>query len=607
MLLDKYLDLLTSTTIGRRACVRLSSKQFLQAQLAVATSLLAFAASSASIVFAQDYLPGSVFFVAVSSLLMFASVVPIYRYCVPRWPWALPLANNMIPAALCLCCGYSAIYLGGSLTLSAIYASAIPLLSVMICRPPLANLWSLLMVLVLLAGMLVEPAQQVQSPAWLTLLGGITVVIPTLVSMLLHRRVWENALHSEELAQQQIREQHESQRLLDRKLSEFERQESLGLVAGRTAHEFNNLLTAVVGSVELAKSAVHDGEWQSVEEHLETIDVAANNACQLSRQLLDYTGKAPHTIVPVDLSNRVRSAMVLAQAACLPGTQLQLEIEDDIWVAGDPVQLDQVLVNLVRNAAQSYEPRTGLVRVVLRSEELESVVRCESGTLSLSPGCYAKLDVEDFGCGIPEKHFHRIFEPLFTNRPEGTGLGLSAVSGIASAHGGGIRVVSSVGEGSQFALYLPAEKPSIDGLAGSPCEGEEDLAKIRTILVVDDEQLVRKTLGRLVQHIGFGVQFAEDGLQAIQRMEEHPDVSAIIMDISMPHMDGYQALRKIRTLNASLPVLLISGYSGIQTKEHADDMFTNFLAKPFSAKGLEEGLCALGVIREPTTVGTAVG
>lgn len=577
--------------MGPQACSRLAERELFQSQLAIATSLMSCAACLATIVFAHQYFSFDLLIVVLISLAMFASVIPIYRWLVPNWTGAAEIANNLIPGSLCLACGYSAITMGGKLPLSSVYASAIPLLSVMICRKPFALLWTITMVCLLLLGLLTT-SEVLTFPSYISLLAGVTVVVPTLISMLLHRQVWEAALENEALARRKLREQHEEQRQFDRKLRDFERQESLGLMAGRIAHDFNNLLTAIMSGTELLRIGIKSKEMDTLTSYVDIIQHAAENASELSTQLLDYTGKSRMTIVPIDLAKRVRNSIPLAQAACPPGTKIAIESEEQLWVEGDPTQIDQVIVNLVRNAAQSYEPSTGLVSVEVNALDVKSETRCHCSGKIMAPGRYVQLQIKDQGRGISKSRLSHIFEPFYSDREQGTGLGLAAVSGIVASHGGGLFVATQVAVGTTFSLLLPnAPAPLVQPKDAT--SQEKPYRTNKKLLVADDEELVLKTVSRLVRSLGYDVVCVVDGLQAVDALVADADICGVIMDVSMPVMDGYQALHEIRIRNAQLPVLLMSGYSGAFPAEHRNDEFTELLTKPFSLDRLKEKLSAM--------------
>jgi CheY-like chemotaxis protein len=204
-----------------------------------------------------------------------------------------------------------------------------------------------------------------------------------------------------------------------------------------------------------------------------------------------------------------------------------------------------------------------------------------------------RLQIKDQGRGISESRLSHIFEPFFSDRQEGIGLGLAAVSGIVSSHGGGLIVDTKVAVGSTFSLFLPTAPAPL----GQPKDAIAQVKPNRTkkkLVVADDEELVLRTVSRLVQSLGFDVVCVADGLQAVNAVVAEPEICGVIMDVSMPVMDGYQALKEIRTRYAQLPVLLISGYSGAFPAEHRNDEFTELLTKPFSIDRLKEKLSGMG-------------
>ena len=325
----------------------------------MATSLLGTLAASSTLLFARSAFPDALVVVTLISLAMFASVFPIYRLVVPRLPEAAPVANNLVPAALVVACGFAAVYVGGVLPLASIYSSAIPLLSVMTCSVRMSVVWSFTMALCLGIGIFRGPQIVVEAPPpWLALAGGITVLLPTLASMLLHRKVWDDAVTREREATERQRQQHQEQRALDKRLSENERSESLSLMAGRVAHDLNNFLTSIGGHAALGREELAENDTVAVAESLALIQKAADDAGRLSAHLLDYTGKRHLTLVSLDLRARINGAVSLAQASVDGRSEVSISCEHPVWVQGDPTQIDQVVVNLIRNAIQSYETST---------------------------------------------------------------------------------------------------------------------------------------------------------------------------------------------------------------------------------------------------------
>ncbi|MEM6702991.1 MAG: response regulator [Acidobacteriota bacterium] len=594
------LEALAVRLVGRQATLGLSSSQRLQALLAGMTSILGALAAATTVAFAWSTFPLFLRAAALTSALCFLSVLPLYRLVVARSPHLALTVNNLVPAALFLSCGTAALAMGGQLPLASIYAPAIPVLSVMICTVRATYLWSGLMVTALGAGIAFGPLVDTPAPPrWLSLVGGITVLIPTLLSMLIHRRVWSEALANERRTAAQLHRQHNEQRALDKRLSEHERNESLSLMAGRVAHDLNNFLTAISGNAALARLELEDVRTDNALRHLGAVEAAARAAEQLSRNLLDYTGKQKLTLQEVPLHDRLQTSIVLAQASLEGGSKISLEVDGEVWIEGDPTQIDQVIVNLVRNADQSYaEEDLARARnfVDVRLDLLVSeAIACEQPETGLPAGSYARLRISDGGRGIPRETRDRIFDPFFTDREQGKGLGLASVLGIVEAHGGGIQIESESGYGTEITVLLPAsagserERPREETPSSAEHAGGQ-------LLIVDDQDAVREVVGRMAERLGFDVAAAHDGDEALELADELDHYAAAIVDVAMPRRDGYSVLEALRERNPSFPVILISGYSTERERDRqTNDPHMRFLQKPFSAEALSQTLDALGV------------
>ena len=419
----------------------------------------------------------------------------------------------------------------------------------------------------------------------MSLVGGITVLIPTLISLLLHRQIWTEALTNERLAAARLHQQHNEQRALDKRLSEHERSESLSLMAGRVAHDLNNFLTAISGNAALARLEIEDDRADNALRHVGAVEAAARSAEQLSRSLLDYTGKQKLTLQEVPLHDRLQTSIVLAQASLEGGSKISVETDSDVWIEGDPTQIDQVVVNLVRNADQSYAEADSARAPQLRARpsrcpELERRDSCDQPEVGLPAGSYARLSVSDGGRGIPQEHKDRIFDPFFTDRDHGKGLGLASVLGIVEAHGGGIQVDSEPGYGTEVTVLFPAsptaeakklraETPSSSGHTSSQ------------LLVADDQDAVREVIGRMAERLGFEVAVAHDGEEALELAKDLELYAGAIVDVAMPRRDGYGVLEVLRERSPDFPVVLISGYSTESERDRqATDPHMRFLQNP---------------------------
>jgi PAS domain S-box-containing protein len=378
-------------------------------------------------------------------------------------------------------------------------------------------------------------------------------------------------------------------RALQAQVASVQRLEGLGVLAGGIAHDLNNLLTAVLGNAALARTP-DGGEAQ---EFLARIEAAAARASELCAQLLAYAGGGRVEHKAVDLSVLVGEVSRLMEVTMAPGVRLNLDLAEAApAVEGDPAPLRQVLMNLVVNAAEAVgrgpgevTVRTGTVRMT-RAD----LARTYDGA-ELTPGEYAFLEVTDTGCGMDLETRERMFEPFFTTKAAGRGLGMSAVRGIVRAHGGALGVTSAPGKGSAFRLLLPPSgrpmppappAPARDGWRGSG-----------TVLVVDDERSVREVACRMLESLGFSAEAAPDGPAAVTAFGAAPErFVCVLLDVTLPGMEGGEVLRHLRKLRADVPVLLISGYGEEEATARVGATPSGFLAKPFTPEQLRGGLQA---------------
>ena len=573
--------------------------------LVLATSVLGFVCAGVTLLFAWQMFSWELRLVTVISAALFGVVWPLYRFVVPHHAWVANIANQCLPGALFVSCGFAAVYAAGQLPLAAIYAPAIPLLSVMICGTMSAVVWSTLMLLAFGAGLVFGPlAPELVTPKpQMALIGGMVVLIPTLICLILHRSIWAEAVQNERKLRNQLAMQHAHQRDLDKRLSEHARAESLALMAGRIAHDLNNFLTSVSGNASLAALQLKDGDGAGVAESVQAIEVAAADAGELARQLLDYSGKRQLTLKKFSLGDRVKNAIVLARAAIPATVSVDLNIGADVQIEGDPIQIDQVVVNLVRNAAESYEgvgtpPR---VEVVVNARWCDAHT-CFSGN-RLPSGAYAELLVKDQGVGIGEFVQDRIFEPFYTSKQNGKGLGLASVWGIVEAHGGGISVSTQPGVGTTFAVLIPKVDPALTIAPPRTVElAVTSNSSFDVVLIADDQPEVRSVVGRLVARLGFKPQYASDGVEALSILEsDHPKFAALVLDVVMPTLDGVSVVKTMRQQSLDLPVVLISGYSNADAAADVmGDPRVVFLQKPFSAQMLTEAFSTLNVAVDRT-------
>ncbi|HEU4951849.1 MAG TPA: PAS domain S-box protein [Holophagaceae bacterium] len=373
---------------------------------------------------------------------------------------------------------------------------------------------------------------------------------------------------------------------LERQLFQAQKLESLGVMAGGVAHDFNNLLTGILGHADLALAGA--AEAPALRAHLDALRAAAVRAAELTRQLLAYSGKGVFELRRLDLSALVEDTLRLLEVSVPKAVSLKLSLDRSLPpIQGDPTQLRQVLMNLVINAAESMEGTEGTVRV---STTLETVGRGPQEGFqgaTLHPGPHVVLQVADTGCGMDEATLARIFEPFFSTKFTGRGLGLPALLGIVKGHGGALRVKSTPGEGTLFTLWFPVSEGEVEPLR-PPSGGHAGVAGSGLVLVADDDAGVRAVARQALEMRGYHVLEAADGAEALDHLRlEGPRVALVLLDATMPNLSGESTLREIRALLPDLPVLLSSGHDEQATLARFRTLAPDgFLAKPYGPKAL---------------------
>jgi PAS domain S-box-containing protein len=385
----------------------------------------------------------------------------------------------------------------------------------------------------------------------------------------------------------------------DRKKAEMavvtkQKLESLGLLAGGIAHDFNNLLVGVLGGASYAAQALPDVHpLQSV---MTGIVSAAERAAHLTRQMLAYAGKGRFLVESIDVPDLIRTTSNLIKGSIPKHVQLAFEISETVpAIEADSGQMQQIVMNLILNAAESIDPaRKGLVTVKAKAAQLDAVQISGFEIVSgaLVPGSYLVLEFQDNGCGMDHETQTKIFDPFFTTKFTGRGLGLSAVHGILRTHNGALELRSRVKEGSTFRVFLPASSKPVPG---SPLPRERADRGAGTILVVDDEEIVRRIAQTSLERAGFQVLLAESGEQAVDTLlnKQLPGVDLILLDMSMAGMDGRDVIERIRSLGIAVPVLICSGYSEAEvSREFAGLDIAGFIPKPFTSRQLSDRIQA---------------
>jgi two-component system cell cycle sensor histidine kinase/response regulator CckA len=374
---------------------------------------------------------------------------------------------------------------------------------------------------------------------------------------------------------------------IERKLLSAQKLESLGVLAGGIAHDFNNILTSVLANASLARHDATAG--RPIERNLTQIEFAARRAADLCQQMLAYAGKGKLASDRLDLSELVRGTAALLEVTISKNTRLDLRLTDNLPpVLADPTQLRQIVMNLVINAADAITGRPGLITVTTFTREADdALLRSALGNPDLPPGPYVGLEVTDNGSGMTPETIARIFEPFFTTKFSGRGLGLSAVLGIVQGHRGAMFVESIHGQGSTFRLLLPATSGRT--VSSAPPFPEAGPVVLRgTVLVVDDEEAVRSIAATVLEIHGAGTFIAASGDEALALLRTHGEkISLVLLDLTMPGINGEETLRRMRMLNARQPVILMSGYSEAETMQRSANLgVAGFIQKPFEVETL---------------------
>ncbi len=373
-------------------------------------------------------------------------------------------------------------------------------------------------------------------------------------------------------------------RTLERRMVDAQRAESLGVLAGGLAHDFNNLLVAVLGNADLALREIGDGMPGRTE--IENIRDAGLRAAELTEQLLAYAGRRGSGTTRVEPSGIVDELLRIIAPRVPKNIEIGVEIPSGLAVRGDPTQLRQVVLNLIHNARDALTDRGGTIAIRARTEHASGEPQADD-VLTPPAGSYVVLEVADDGPGMNAETRRHVFEPFYTTKQTGHGLGLAAVLGIVRAHGGGIRVTSSPGAGATFQVLWPAAAsapvrvPSPPRVAG------------RTVLVIDDERMVREVLTRMVQDLGYSALAAGDGQSALALLDGEP-VDAVLVDLTMPGMNGADVVAAVRARRPGLPVIVCSGYDRDSRGPTGADAY---LAKPFRIDALERTLVKLLPLR----------
>jgi len=385
---------------------------------------------------------------------------------------------------------------------------------------------------------------------------------------------------------------------IERQLLHAQKLESLGILAGGIAHDFNNILAGIMGYADLVKVQLPESE--PARKDLDIIKKAVERAAHLTRQMLAYSGKGKFIVEPVSLSRVVKDMRAMLEMSISKKATLNCNLAPDLpMIEADASQIHQIILNLVINASEALGEESGVIGISTDTIQCSGTDCAALGGDDLREGLYVRLEVSDTGCGMGEETLAKIFDPFFTTKFTGRGLGLAAVHGILRGHKGGIRVTSKPGQGTTFQVLFPAIESPVPVLAGEsiptkPWHGTG------TVLVVDDEAIVRSLAKKMVEIAGFSVLTANDGEEAVRVYCEHQtEIACVLLDLTMPKMGGEEAFRAIRQISPGVRVILSSGYSEeTATGQFAGLGLAGFIQKPYQLDTM------IATLRRAVGVGT---
>jgi two-component system, cell cycle sensor histidine kinase and response regulator CckA len=384
----------------------------------------------------------------------------------------------------------------------------------------------------------------------------------------------------------------EERQRFERMMFETQKLESLGLLAGGIAHDFNNILTAILGNAELALLRLKPespalGNIQKIEE-------AATHAADLSQQMLAYSGKGKFVVDSLDMNHLLEEMIHILEVSVSKKAVLRLNLAPNLpSIEADATQIRQVVMNLIINASEAIGEKSGVISITTgcmdyQDSYLNNIWLHEN----LHDGLYLYLEVADTGSGMSQKVIDNIFDPFFTTKFTGRGLGMAAVLGIIKGHKGAIRIYSEPGKGTTFKILIPA--------SGRPAEifdmdaSHDPQLWSGKVLLVDDEDTIRAIGTEMLKELGFCVITASDGREAIEIFRQTPGIDLVLLDLTMPHIDGEQCFRELRKLQPDIKIIVTSGYNEQEvSQKFIGRGLSGFLQKPFRFSSLREALRAI--------------
>ncbi len=383
---------------------------------------------------------------------------------------------------------------------------------------------------------------------------------------------------------------------IEQQLLHAQKLESLGVMAGGIAHDFNNILTTIIGNAELA--LVRMKQESPGINNLRKIEQAATQAAELAKQMLAYSGKGKFVVENIDMNCLLEEMLHLLEVSISKKSTLRLNFDPNLpAIEADATQIRQVVMNLVINASEAIGDNSGVISITTGCRE------CDKNYLkniwldeNIKEGPYVYINIADTGCGMSRDTLAKIFDPFFTTKFTGRGLGMAAVQGIIKGHRGAITVDSEPGKGTTFKILLPASGMPT-AIVNSDSHTADDWKGEGKVLLVDDEETIRDVAEEMLREFGFTTITAYDGRDAIKIFKENSDVDFVILDLTMPNMDGEQCFYELRKLNPNIKVIVSSGFSELEvTQKFAGSGLAGFIQKPYKLSVLKEAIQKILVV-----------
>jgi len=383
----------------------------------------------------------------------------------------------------------------------------------------------------------------------------------------------------------------------NKQLEHTQRLESLGVLAGGIAHDFNNLLTVIMGNAALVELNLQTSGGLDVDKTaalLSRVRESSQQAAELCKQMLDYAGKGHFMVEPVNVSTLIRDMARLMDVSIGKHITTHYSLNEDLpLIAADPAQIQQVILNLITNANEAIGDESGEITFSTgMTQATQAELSANRTNERLAAGRYVYIEVSDNGCGMDARTLKKMFDPFFTTKFIGRGLGMSSMMGIVRAHHGAVLVHSQKGIGSSLRILLPRSTESLQQTKEKQAAfiPVDDKPVTSTILVVDDEEHIREISCALIQHMGFAVLQASDGVEAVAVYRQHQaEIDAVLLDMTMPNMDGQACFGILKDINPDVKVLLSSGYSEQKISEiFSTQAPSGFIQKPYMPGTLQQ-------------------